>query len=162
MRRSDTTTNSLPHSERAGGLPPPSLPTQLLFSTWSTSSILLSTGVQLRTPRWNYSLHFGIMLRAQPWAGELAFADINYSLRTPCLALMPFIRQNSHLTFEDHAKSAGYFQVMTWWSHLVGYTLKLRKICGDPRASCLLFSTWVSCLLIAWGNYPLWYNPGLL
>lgn len=102
------------------------------------------------------------MLRAHPWASELAFADITYSLRTMCLALMLFIRQNSHLTFKDHAKSAGYFQVMTWWGHLVGYTLKLRKICGDPTASCLLLSTRVSCLLIAWGNYPPWYNPGLL
>lgn len=85
------------------------------------------------------------------------------ALWTPCLALVLFTRQNSHLTAKDHAKSAGCFQmVMTWWGHFVGYTWKLGKIWGDPTTSCLLFSTQVSCLLIAWGNYPPWYNPGLL
>lgn len=52
MRRSDNTTDSLPYAERAGGEPPPSLATQLLFlQTKSSPTTLLSSGAQLKILR---------------------------------------------------------------------------------------------------------------
>lgn len=104
------------------------------------------------------------MLKAEPWAGELAFTVITSSHKDtmPCPNALHQAKPPPDLLQRSYKKC----WLLPDGDEIVRpdceYTLKLEKIRSDPTTSCLMFSTKVSCFLIAWGNYPPWYNPGLL
>ena len=107
MRRSHNMTDFLPYSERAGGSPPPPLAMQLFFSTRSTSNILLSTEVQLKTPR---SWHETTVCSQEPCLGH-SREPVSWhllssltALKTWCLVITTLIRLNFHLAFKDQRK----------------------------------------------------------
>lgn len=107
MRRSDSTTGSLPCSERAGVSPPPPLATQLFYSTRSTTNTLLSTGVQLKMLR---SGHGARVCKEEPCSRHsrqllsLRLSSSLTALKTSRLAGSALIGQNFHLTFKGQGK----------------------------------------------------------